>query len=143
MESKYRRVLAMASYPTFNPNISSERLSEFVRNRAITDEYEPGSIFKLITASAALEKKLYFPKRIFRDEWLLYNRWQCHFRCASTWYSDLSSATYQSSNVVYSQVAAKIPHNTFYKYIEISALACLPTLKLPAKQEAIFHHLTI
>mgnify|MGYP003797065855 CR=1 FL=1 len=67
MDPNTGEVLAMASYPTFNPNISSERLSEFVRNRAITDEYEPGSIFKLITASAALEEKIVFPKRIFRE----------------------------------------------------------------------------
>jgi cell division protein FtsI (penicillin-binding protein 3) len=48
-------VLAMASYPTFDPNDFSAYLPDSWRNRAIADVYEPGSTFKMVTAAAALE----------------------------------------------------------------------------------------
>jgi cell division protein FtsI (penicillin-binding protein 3) len=51
-------ILALASYPTFNPNAYRSFRDEARRNRAIQDLYEPGSTFKIVTASAALEQKL-------------------------------------------------------------------------------------
>lgn len=48
-------VLAMASYPSFDPNDFASYPAESWRNRAIADVYEPGSTFKMITAAAALE----------------------------------------------------------------------------------------
>ena len=48
-------VLAMASYPSFDPNDFAGYSPESWRNRAVTDVYEPGSTFKLVTAAAALE----------------------------------------------------------------------------------------
>ena len=50
--------LAMANWPTFNPNAFADSTSMARRNRAIQDIYEPGSTFKLVTASAALEEGL-------------------------------------------------------------------------------------
>jgi cell division protein FtsI (penicillin-binding protein 3) len=49
-------ILAMANYPTFNPNAFGRAKEEERRNRAIQDLYEPGSTFKVVTASAAFEE---------------------------------------------------------------------------------------
>ena len=54
-------VLAMASYPTFNPNKHSDYDQGDYRNRAILDIYEPGSTFKIVTLAAVLEDGLSQP----------------------------------------------------------------------------------
>jgi cell division protein FtsI/penicillin-binding protein 2 len=54
-------ILALASEPSFNPNDYGLAPAESRRNRAVQDIYEPGSTFKLVTASAALEEKTMSP----------------------------------------------------------------------------------
>jgi cell division protein FtsI (penicillin-binding protein 3) len=49
-------ILAMATYPWFDPNNLAAANADNLRNRAVTDAYEPGSVNKVITASAALEE---------------------------------------------------------------------------------------
>ena len=53
------RLLALANQPSFNPNDWTRRGSAGVRNRAVTDVYEPGSTIKPLTVLAALESGLY------------------------------------------------------------------------------------
>ncbi len=55
LEAKTGEILAMASAPTFDPNHYYDYEFKNWRNRAITDIYEPGSIFKAITIAAGLE----------------------------------------------------------------------------------------
>jgi len=53
-------ILAEASYPNFNPNFPQDvRDDDARRNRAIQDTYEPGSTFKIVTASAAFEEGVF------------------------------------------------------------------------------------
>ena len=52
-------VLGLANYPTFNLNESGKAEMAHMRNRAITDVLEPGSTFKLVPVSAALNENLY------------------------------------------------------------------------------------
>jgi cell division protein FtsI/penicillin-binding protein 2 len=58
-------ILAMANEPTFNPNAYRDAEDAERRNRAVQDLYEPGSTFKVVTASAALEEKV-----IPIDQWI-------------------------------------------------------------------------
>jgi cell division protein FtsI (penicillin-binding protein 3) len=51
-------ILAMANEPTFNPNSYRDSAESERRNRAVQDLYEPGSTFKVVTASAAIEEHL-------------------------------------------------------------------------------------
>jgi cell division protein FtsI (penicillin-binding protein 3) len=55
------QILALANWPTFNPNTFQRAPAEARRNRAVQDLYEPGSTFKIVTASAALEERLVRP----------------------------------------------------------------------------------
>jgi len=54
-------VLALSSYPTFDPQDPAKTRPEFRRNRAITDLYEPGSTFKIVVASGCLEAGVVTP----------------------------------------------------------------------------------
>jgi cell division protein FtsI (penicillin-binding protein 3) len=55
-------ILALANRPTYDPNnLKSIKNIGIIRNRAITDLYEPGSTFKIVTATAALEEGIVKP----------------------------------------------------------------------------------
>lgn len=51
-------ILAMANYPGIDPNSIEATNPSLLKNRAITDMFEPGSVFKIVTASAAIENSL-------------------------------------------------------------------------------------
>lgn len=55
-------ILAMASYPTYDPQDPGDASPEARRNRAVTDVFEPGSTFKMVTAAACLEEGLANPQ---------------------------------------------------------------------------------
>ncbi len=56
MNPRTGEILAMANEPTFNPNAYRSFPETHQRNRAVQDLYEPGSTFKIVTASAAIEE---------------------------------------------------------------------------------------
>ena len=61
MDPHTGEILALANSPTFNPNVVGRVDKDVLRNRAIQTLYEPGSTFKIVTASAALEQKVITP----------------------------------------------------------------------------------
>ena len=61
MQPHSGEILAMASYPAFNPNHYAKYSPERWKNRAILSIYEPGSTFKIFTAATALEERLTKP----------------------------------------------------------------------------------
>jgi cell division protein FtsI/penicillin-binding protein 2 len=62
MDPRTGEILAMANVPRVNPAKWSSARAIATRNRAITDTYEPGSTFKVVTVSAAIEEGLVRPK---------------------------------------------------------------------------------
>ena len=65
MDPRNGEILAMASYPEFNPNRFGEGDEAAYRNRAIVDTYEPGSTIKSLTAAAVIDAGLYGPESVF------------------------------------------------------------------------------
>jgi cell division protein FtsI/penicillin-binding protein 2 len=65
MDPRTGEVLAMATAPRFNANRFSTTRADRRRNRAVTDTYEPGSTFKLVTVAAALEEGIVNPRTSF------------------------------------------------------------------------------
>jgi len=65
MDPATGEILAMASWPTFNPNAYSRASEEARQDRVVVSAYEPGSTFKIITAAAALEAGKVHPGKVF------------------------------------------------------------------------------
>ena len=61
-------ILALANWPKFNPNSAMTVSSDDRTNRAISDIYEPGSTFKLVTLAAAFDQNLIRPEEVFDCE---------------------------------------------------------------------------
>jgi cell division protein FtsI/penicillin-binding protein 2 len=59
-------ILALANVPTFDPNHAGDADSDARRNRALTDVYEPGSAFKVVTVSGALQDHVVRPETKFQ-----------------------------------------------------------------------------
>ncbi len=55
-------ILALANYPTFDPNRLGEITADNLSNAAVQQVYSPGSVFKLITYGSALEKRMFTPE---------------------------------------------------------------------------------
>jgi len=68
MNPKTGEILALATYPGVNPNEFTRYDARSARNRVVTDMFEPGSVFKVVTASAAYEHELILPARKFNAE---------------------------------------------------------------------------
>jgi cell division protein FtsI (penicillin-binding protein 3) len=66
MDPKTGAILAMATSPPFNANRFPTTRADRRRNRAVTDTYEPGSTFKLVTVAAALQDGIVNPRTSFR-----------------------------------------------------------------------------
>jgi cell division protein FtsI/penicillin-binding protein 2 len=65
LDPRNGNVLAMATQPGFDGNRFSDAPRELQRNRAVTDTYEPGSTFKLVTVAGALSEGVVTPETSF------------------------------------------------------------------------------
>ena len=61
MSAKTGEILALANYPTFDPNSITQKTRENITNHAVQSVYSPGSVFKLVTYGSGLEKKMFSP----------------------------------------------------------------------------------
>lgn len=66
LDAKTGEVLALANQPSFNPNSRAKHLVAQMRNRAITDIYEPGSTMKPFAAATALETGTFTPESVIQ-----------------------------------------------------------------------------
>lgn len=68
MDPRTGAILAMASLPDYDPNVPPTRADEDVRrNPAISDQYEPGSVFKILTMAIALDQGVVTPETTYTD----------------------------------------------------------------------------
>ena len=127
--------------PSLNDEEKQNMLNQMWRNRSINDTYEPGSIFKVFTASAALEEGVvkeedtfYCPGyKIVEDR---------RIRCART--TGHGSETFvqgvqNSCNPVFIEVGMRLGTENFYKYFEKFGLMGKTGIDLPGEAATIMH----
>lgn len=112
-------VLALANYPSFDPNHYAKESPDQRRNRAVTDSFEPGSTFKTILAAAALEEGVVGKDDLFYCEMgkYPYAGKIIHDTHPYGWLP-FSKILQVSSNIGFTKVAEKLKKDRYYRYIE-------------------------
>lgn len=127
-------LLAVANWPAFDPNHLERYSVESRRNRAITDQFEPGSTFKLITAASALATgsaeltSVYYAER--GEKW--FGRFAIHDVHEHGWL-DFTRAFAKSSNVCLAQIAASVGEQALFDYATNFGFGCLTGVALPGE----------
>jgi cell division protein FtsI (penicillin-binding protein 3) len=134
LDPKTGEILAMANYPTFDPNKFTEFPAENYSNKAIQNAYAPGSVFKLVTYGAALQENLISPEemldcgggvlevggRSFRDS-----------HCTKS--ISYNEAMAVSSNIGAIKTGLRLGKDKFYKYVRDFGFGEATGVELPAE----------
>ncbi|MGD8329713.1 MAG: penicillin-binding protein 2 [Acidobacteriota bacterium] len=142
MDPRTGAVLALASYPTFNPNVRNEALVELSSaNSVVNHAYEPGSTFKIFTAAAGLTEKV-----VYEDELIdcqggalrvanhTYHDWRSGFGVMP-----FSQVIANSSNVGTIKVGLRISPEHFYRWLQGFGFGQPTGIELPGEAPGIVH----
>lgn len=131
-------ILALANRPTFNPNQSREISPEKLKDHAVSDIYEPGSTFKIVTISAALEEKLTTPDEVFdcQNGSIVVNGLRIRDHKAFGLLS-VSGILSHSSDVGAIKIALRLGEDRFYKYIRAFGFGQLTGIELPGETRGL------
>jgi cell division protein FtsI (penicillin-binding protein 3) len=131
-------ILALANRPTFNPNLRKQITPGALTNRAVSYVYEPGSAFKVVTLSAALEEKVTTPDELIDCQMgsIVYNRMRIRDSKAHgvlpVW-----GVLAESSNVGTIKIALRLGEERYYKYIRAFGLGQQTGIELPGETRGI------
>ncbi len=138
LDPRSGEVLAMANYPTFDPNKLQEITHDNLRNQAIQSVYAPGSVFKLITYGSALERNLITPDGMIDSgngtiEVAKHRFTDSHAIGRVTY----SKALAHSSNVCAIKTSALAGRESFYGMIKELGFGSRTGIELPAETQGI------
>jgi cell division protein FtsI (penicillin-binding protein 3) len=131
-------ILALANRPTFNPNLRKQITPGALTNRAVSYVYEPGSTFKLVTISAALEEKVTNPNEVFDCQMgsIVYNGMRIRDSKAHgllpVW-----GVLAESSDVGAIKIALRLGEDRFYKYIRAYGFGQQSGIELPGETRGL------
>lgn len=138
LDPKTGEILAMANFPTFDPNDYRKLKPEMWKNRVIQDNYSPGSVFKLVTYGAALEENLIEP-----DGWIDCGNGEItisghKFRDShSIGNVSYTKAFAHSSNVGAIKTGMELGKDSFYNYAKMFGFGEPTGVELPAEASGI------
>jgi len=138
VEPRTGEVLALANYPSFDPNHYAKLSAEQRRNRAVTDSFEPGSTFKTILAAAALEEEIVGKEDLFYCEMGKYpfaGR-TIHDTHPYGWLS-FAKILQVSSNIGFTKIAEKVKKERYFKYIEKFGFGKVTGIDVPGEASGL------
>jgi stage V sporulation protein D (sporulation-specific penicillin-binding protein) len=116
MDPSNGAVLAMAAWPTFDPNHFASAAPAIWRNPVVEDTFVPGSVFKPVTAATALDAGVVAPHTPFSDPGVLdVDGVALHDFQRLDRATDLTRALEESANVVFGQVGLLVGRTRFYQ----------------------------
>lgn len=130
-------LMAVAHYPAFNPNNYRDFGRQLYRNRSVTDAFEPGSIMKIFTVAAAIEKGM-SPKSIFFCENGRYRigGFTVHDTHPEQWLS-LSQIIKFSSNIGAAKITETIGNKALHHYLSAFGFGKKTQLGTPGEANGI------
>ena len=163
MEPSTGNILAMSTYPTYNLNepytivneelkatwgeLSSQKRNELLqamwRNKAIADTYEPGSTFKLVTSSAALEERITITDKAGEFNCggsitIAGTRIKCWRYYRPHGSQSLRQALMNSCNPVFIGLGQRLGVDTYYNYLNAFGFLSKTGIDLPGEAKGIF-----
>jgi cell division protein FtsI (penicillin-binding protein 3) len=139
MDPRDGSVLAMATVPRFNPNDRTRINQDLVGNRPVTDTFEPGSTFKIVTMAGALEDGVVTPSTSFDlpEVYRLYDREleDAHERDAVT--LTASEILEQSSNIGTVKIAERLTQERLQAWIERFGFGSPTGIDFPGEVEGL------
>ncbi len=131
-------ILAMANWPTFNPNAPAESKPESRENRAIANLYEPGSVFKIVTLSAAIDQGLTNPNDVVDCQmgaiYIAGHRIRDHEPFGLLTVSQILA---KSSDVGAIKIGLRLGAPKFYDYIRAYGFGSLTDVDLPGENRGL------
>jgi len=138
MDPETFEVLAMANWPSFDPNVFRKASADQWRNRAVTDSFEPGSTFKVFLLAAALDRGVVGPgDRIYCENgrYAVTNRFihDTHAYRSLT----IPQVLKYSSNIGAAKIAMKMGKESYYEYIRAFGFGSRTGLRVPGETGGI------
>ncbi|MBX2824294.1 MAG: penicillin-binding protein 2 [Gammaproteobacteria bacterium] len=144
MDVKSGEVLAMANYPSYNPNSVTERQGGKQRNRSITDVFEPGSTMKPFTIGAALMSGRFKTEDIVYTSPGHYSIGKYEVRDTGDYgWLDLGGIIKKSSNVGVSKVATQLEPVQMWEVFDELGFGRPPGSAFPGEVAGYFNHPTL
>jgi len=136
LEAKTGNILAVVNQPAFNPNTRKHLTIDRYRNRAITDNFEPGSTMKPLVAAAALDGGFIKRRQLYSTK---------DYKIGRNWVRDghkygilsLSNVLKKSSNVAASKIALSMPADYFWRFYHNLGFGVSPAVGFPGETSGV------
>ena len=138
MDASSGEILALANYPGFNPNELGNILPQQMRNRTVSDIFEPGSVFKVVTLLAAVnenkfsgEDKFFCENGEFKIPGTILHDWKP--------YGELTfkEVFMKSSNIGVAKIVQSLGPGIFSGYLKRLEFGCLSGIDLPGEARGL------
>lgn len=141
MDPKSGKILAQASAPTFDPNMTSSITIDRLNNPSVQEVYEPGSTGKVITVAAAMEEGLITPESIFTipDSMKVSDAVFKDHEPHPTQRLTTTGLLAVSSNTGSIKIGQKLGKDNLYKYLTKFGIGQSTNSKLPGESSGILH----
>ena len=138
VDIKTGEILAMVSLPAGNPNVSAERRAELLKNRSVTDTFEPGSTMKPLAVAAALDAGVITPKTSFRTGGT-YKMGRYTVRDTHNYGTqDTVGVIRKSSNVGMAMISERMPRKKYREFMTALGFGQPTGIGFPGEQRGHF-----